>query len=87
MVTEHTDIARNPYIEIVIEAIIAVAPEAEDEVRSVDRTADVFELLALDSMDHLGVMTEIAEQTKIEIPEREYGQLRSITSLAERIAG
>ena len=85
--TEHTDTARDQYIEIVVEAIIAVAPETEDEVRSIDRTADVFEVLALDSMDHLGVMTEIAARTKIEIPEREYGQLRSIVSLAERIAG
>ena len=36
-------------------------------------------------MDHLNVMTEIAQQTGVEIPEREYGRLRSIEALAKRL--
>ena len=85
--TEQFDPARKPHIDVVVRAIIAVAPETEGGLQFIDRTADLFEVLALDSMDHLGVMTEIAARTTIEIPEREYGQLRSILSLAEHIAG
>lgn len=72
-------------VAIVIAAITAVAPEVEDELPSLDQATDVFEFLGLDSMDHLNVMTEIAQTTGVEIPEREYGQLRSIEALAKRI--
>jgi len=72
-------------VAIVIAAITAVAPEVEDELPTLDLAADVFEYLGLDSMDHLNVMTEIAQQTGVEIPEREYGQLRSIQALAKRL--
>ena len=71
--------------DVVLAAIAAVAPEAEDELADLDRTIDLFEELGLDSMDHLNVMTEIANRTGIEIPEREYGQLRSIEALAARL--
>lgn len=73
-------------LEVVLAAIASVAPEAEEELSDLDRTADLFETLGLDSMDHLNVMTEIAERTGVEIPEREYGQLRSIDALADRIS-
>ena len=71
--------------EVVLAAIAAVAPEAEDELADLDHEIDFFEELGLDSMDHLNVMTEIANRTGIEIPEREYGQLRSVASLAARL--
>ena len=72
-------------VTIVIASISAVAPEVEDELGSLDPAVDIFEFLGLDSMDHLNVMTEIAERTGIEIPEREYGQLRTVETLAKRI--
>ncbi len=72
-------------LEIVMAAVASVAPEAEEELPDLDHAADLFESLGLDSMDHLSVMTEIAERTGIEIPEREYGQLRSLDALAQRI--
>jgi len=72
-------------IATVVAIIVSVAPEAKDEVTTIDHSSDVFEDLGLDSMDHLAVMTEIAEQTGIEIPEREYSRLRSVASIAERI--
>jgi len=72
-------------VATVLAVIVSVAPEVEGELGALDRTADVFESLGLDSMDHLDVMTGIAERTGIEIPEREYGQLRSVSALAERI--
>ena len=72
-------------VAIVIASVSAVAPEVEDELGSLDPAVDIFEFLGLDSMDHLNVMTEIAERTGIEIPEREYGQLRTVETLAKRI--
>lgn len=72
-------------VATVLAVIVSVAPEVEGELGALDRNADVFESLGLDSMDHLDVMTGIAERTGIEIPEREYGQLRSVSALAERI--
>lgn len=80
-----TERTKTASLDIVMAAVAAVAPEIEDELASLDPTADLFEFLGLDSMDHLNVMTEIAERTGIEIPEREYGRLRSLDTLAERI--
>jgi len=74
-------------IAMVLEIIVSVAPEIEDEITSLDGDADVFERFGLDSIDHLAVMTGIAERTGVEIPEREYGRLRSVSALAQRITG
>lgn len=71
--------------DIVLASIAAVAPEAEDELDALDPDADLFEVLGLDSMDHLSVMTEIAKRTGIEIPERDYGRLRTLATLSARI--
>jgi len=71
--------------DTVLAAITAVAPEAEEELAAVAPDADLFEALGLDSMDHLSVMTEIAQRTGVEIAEREYGRLRTIASLTDRI--
>lgn len=80
-----TERTKTASLEIVMAAVASVAPEVEEELDSLDPAADLFEFLGLDSMDHLNVMTEIAERTGIEIPERDYGRLRSLDSLAERI--
>lgn len=84
--TDDSSAASATSLATVLAVIVSVAPETEDEVGMLDHAADIFEVLGLDSMDHLAVMTEIAERTGIEIPEREYGRLRSIASLAARIA-
>lgn len=72
-------------LQTVIESILVVAPETDAEIVSLDTSVDVFEALGLDSIDHLGVMTQLADRTGVEIPEREYGSLRSIDALASRI--
>ena len=80
-----TDRTKSDSLAIVMASVASVAPEAEEELQDLDHAVDLFEALSLDSMDHLGVMTEIAERTGIEIPEREYGRLRSLEALAQRI--
>ena len=71
---------------IVIDAVSAVAPDIADELETLDPEVDLWDALGLDSMDHLNVMTELARQTGVEIPERDYGKLRGIRSLSEHLA-
>ncbi len=70
-------------LAVITEAIRHVAPELADELPTVDPALDVWEYFELDSMDHMNVMVELFERTGVEVPEREYGQLRSLSSLAE----
>ncbi|MGF1595743.1 MAG: acyl carrier protein [Acidimicrobiales bacterium] len=72
---------------VVVGAITTVAPEVSAEIDALDPTVDLWDALGLDSMDHLNVMTELAERTGVEIPERDYGRLRSVAALAEHLAG
>lgn len=66
--------------DIVIDAIRAVAPELSDDELTDD--AHLQQDLDLDSMDVLDVVTEISQQTGVEIPESDYGELHTIGSCA-----
>lgn len=70
---------------LVIDVIGSVAPDIADELATADPDADIWEAFDLDSMDHLNVMTGLAEQTGIEIPERDYGRLRSLRSISDHL--
>jgi acyl carrier protein len=72
--------------QVIKDAIAEVAPEVVEELETIDPDADVFELLGLDSMDHLNVMVELCEKTGVDVPEREYGRLRGLRALAEYVA-
>lgn len=67
-------------------AISTVAPDVEDELDSIDAGIDLWEELELDSMDHLNVMVELKERTGVDVPEREYGRLRSLHAIADYLA-
>lgn len=71
--------------EIIRGAIAAVAPELEPELRTLDPDIDLWVELELDSMDHLAVMTRIAEQTGVEIPEREYPRMTTLAALRDHL--
>ncbi len=75
----------NQAVAAVKEAIGDVAPDVADELESIDGTADLWELLELDSMDHQNVMVGLFERTGVDIPEREYGRLRSLAALADHL--
>ena len=70
-------------IGLITEALVAVAPELEDELDDLDRSVDLWEELQLDSMDHLAVMTRLSDATGREIPEADYPQLSSIQSICD----
>ena len=56
-----------------------VAPVADLE--TLDPNEDLGRALDIDSMDFFNMMVGISEELKIDIPEEEYGKLRSVTSI------
>ena len=63
--------------DIVVRALTEVAPDIDPA--TIDPDADLAEQLDIDSMDFLNVIVAIHEQTGIEIPERDYGKLATLT--------
>lgn len=81
-----TDLTLDDAMAVVVTAIGTVAPDVEPELEGLDRETDLFEELQLDSMDHLNIMTALAERTGVEIPEHDYTELRSLGSLSRYLA-
>ncbi len=75
--------------QIVIDAIVEIAPDADPSTVAPDE--DLWYALELDSMDQLRVMTAIGERLGIDIPEADYGRMATLEAaadyLAERAAG
>jgi acyl carrier protein len=61
---------------LVIDAVLGVAPEVDADAIATD--ADMQDELDLDSMDMLNIITALSEQFEIDIPERDYGRLRTV---------
>ena len=62
-----------------------IAPEVDlDEV---DPAAPLQEALDLDSMDFLNLVTALYEETGIDVPERDYPALASVTGFVAYVAG
>lgn len=62
----------------------SVAPEADFDDIAPDE--DVREALDIDSFDFLNVLIALNEQTGVEIPEADYGQLNSINDIVQYVA-
>lgn len=73
-------------VAMILSAIADVAPELEPELADLDHDVDFWIELQLDSMDHLNVMTRLAQQTGVEIAERDYPRLTTITALRDFLA-
>ena len=67
-------------------AIATVAPDVEPELADLDPDVDLWDELELDSMDHLSVMTILAEETGRVIPERDYPMLSTVNQICEYLA-
>ena len=74
------------FVSMILAAIAGVAPELEPELADLDHDVDFWIELQLDSMDHLAVMTRLSEQTGIDIAERDYPHLTTITALHDFLA-
>jgi acyl carrier protein len=63
----------------ILQAIAHVAPDAD--LDGLDPGADLREELDIDSMDFLGVLVGINERLGVEVPEEDYGRVRTLAAL------
>lgn len=61
-----------------------IAPEVD--LAGVDTSAPLQDVLELDSMDVLNLVTALAEETGIDVPERDYPALASIDGFVSYVA-
>jgi acyl carrier protein len=64
---------------LIIELLGQIAPEADFEELEDDE--DIRDALDIDSFDFLNFLIALNEQTGVEIPEADYGQLNSMEEL------
>ena len=76
----NTDQAR----DIIVAALGEVAPEVD--AAAIDPDVDLTEQLDLDSMDYLNWLLEIHRTTGIDVPERDYGRLRTVADAARYVS-
>lgn len=62
--------------EAFLAALAEVAPEADPA--AIDPQRDLGEQLEIDSIDFLNLIVALAGRTGIEVPERDYPQLRTV---------
>lgn len=67
--------------QTILNAIAEVAPDAD--LSAVDGATPLQEQLDLDSMDFLSVLGGIAEETGVDIPERDYPRLSALGSATD----
>jgi acyl carrier protein len=74
--------------DLIFEVLGGIAPEADPT--TADPSADLRDELDLDSMDELNLITRVSERLGIDVPERDYPQMRSLDGalayLANRLA-
>jgi acyl carrier protein len=83
---DHGTHDRVDLVTMILSAIADVAPELEPELAELDHHVDFWNELQLDSMDHLAIMTRLAEQTGVEIAERDYPHLTTVAALRDFLA-
>lgn len=69
---------------VVIEELGTIAPETDPA--AIDPKADIREAMDIDSMDFLNFVIALHERLKVDIPERDYGKLRTIGGAIEYLA-
>jgi len=70
--------------EVVIRALTEIAPDIDPAAIDADR--DLAEKLDIDSMDFLNIVVLIHERTGIEIPERDYPKLSTLSDAVAYLA-
>lgn len=63
----------------ILQSIAHVAPDAD--LDDLDEGADLRDALDIDSMDFLGVLVGINERLGVEVPEADYGRVRTLAAL------
>ena len=70
---------------VLTDLLAEIAPDVD--LDAVDLDADMRAEMDLDSMDFLNLVEGIAERTGVDIPEADYGQVRSFAGLVEYVTG
>jgi acyl carrier protein len=68
----------------VLESLRAIAPEAD--LSTLDPAADLRDTLDIDSMDFLSFITSMHTKLKVDIPERDYREVRTLDTCVEYLA-
>jgi acyl carrier protein len=68
--------SREQIRQVVLEVLGQIAPEADPA--SIDPRVSLREQLDLDSMDFLNFLIGVDKRLKVDIPERDYGQLATL---------
>lgn len=68
----------------VVDSLRAVAPDAD--VTELAADADIRDALDIDSMDFLSFVTAVHERLHVDIPERDYGKVRTIQACVDYVA-
>jgi acyl carrier protein len=71
--------------DLIFDVLADIAPEADPA--AVDPAEDLRDELDLDSMDELTMITQVSERLGIDIPEKDYPQMRTIESAVGYLAG
>jgi acyl carrier protein len=79
-----TPLTESGLLAVVRTAIASVAPDAD--LAHLDLDADIAEAVDLDSMDVLNVMEAVAQQTGLEVPERDYPRTRTLRGFVDELA-
>ena len=64
--------------ETVVEILGDIAPD--DDLSTLDDEKPFRDQLELDSMDFLDIVMELRKRYRVQVPEEDYGQLRSMAS-------
>jgi acyl carrier protein len=71
--------------DLIIEVLSDIAPETDPS--DVDPTEDLRDELDLDSMDELNMITKVSERLGIDIPEKDYPQMRTLEGAVAYLSG
>jgi acyl carrier protein len=71
--------------DLIIEVLSDIAPETDPS--DVDPTEDLRDELDLDSMDELTMITRVSERLGIDVPEKDYPQMRTLEGAVAYLSG
>jgi acyl carrier protein len=71
--------------DLVLEVLSDIAPETDPS--ALDPTEDLRDELDLDSMDELNMITRVSERLHLDIPEKDYPQMRTLDGAVRYLEG
>ncbi len=73
--------SREEIRQLVLDIIADIAPD--EDLSAIDDAEPLRDQIGLDSMDFLDIVMELRKQHKVEVPEADYGELRTMQSTVD----